>query len=511
MRNVHLKTIVFLFCLAFLFSSCSLFQKKHQKSSATGWNYNDPEWGGFFVPENTEQQAGPGLVFIQGGTFMMGATNEDVMGDWNNVRHRVTINSFYMDETEVSNVNYREYTYWLKRMYGGFNKEVYNQALPDTLVWRSQLSYNEPLVEYYFRHPAYNDFPVVGVTWEQANKYSKWRSDRVNEMLLIKKGIISKGTIINGQGENHYTTKSYLLGLYQGMPGKAIQKGKSPYQNPDGSPRQIKFSDGILLPNYRLPTEAEWEYAALAYVGQNPDPSSKPGQRGENMILNHQVYSWNKNAKGLRDRRKGSWQGEFLANFKIGSGDYMGISGGLNDAAAMPAPVNSFFPNAFGLYNMSGNVSEWVRDVFRKLNPLTVNDLNPFRGNVYHDLKKDEYGEPILDSLGNVATELEPDSIASQHWNYMRADLRGYLDGDSASHSSYAFGKTTLINDESRVIKGGSWADMPYWLSPGTRRFMQQNRSSNTVGFRDAMDRLGSPNGNGRKTGNHFRVPRAKR
>src|SRR5690625_4647702 len=101
--------------------------------------------------------------------------------------------------------------------------------------------------------------------------------------------------------------------------------------------------------------------------------------------------------------------------------------------------------------------------------------------------------------------------LSSQHWNYMRADLRGYLDGDSASNVTYAFGESTLINDSSRVIKGGSWQDMPYWLSPGTRRFMQQDRASNTVGFRNAMDRVGSQQGNGFKTGNYFRTPRAKR
>src|SRR5690242_18474881 len=166
------------------FSSCSLFKKKYQKSSATGWNYNDPKWGGFYVPKNVEEQTGPGLVFVQGGTFVMGSTEQDVMGDWNNIPHRVTVPSFYIDETEVSNVNYREYTYWLGRVFGQTYPKVYYSALPDTLVWRSQLAYNEPLVEYYFRHPAYNDFPVVGVTWEQAAKFCKWRSDRVNEMLL---------------------------------------------------------------------------------------------------------------------------------------------------------------------------------------------------------------------------------------------------------------------------------------------------------------------------------------
>ncbi len=507
----RLRGSVLLLVGILMMSSCGLFKKHYDKSTATGWNYNDPKWGGFYVPKNSEQKTGPGLVFVQGGTFLMGATEQDVMGDWNNIPHRVTVSSFYIDETEVSNVNYREYTYWLSRVFGDIYPQVYKDALPDTLAWRSQLAYNEPLVEYYFRHPAYNNFPVVGVTWEQANKYAKWRSDRVNEMLLIEAGLLSPADINNQQGEQNFDTKAYLFGLYQGTPGKKMQSSKTPYKNPDGSPRRIRFSDGVLLPDYRLPTEAEWEYAALAYIGQNPDPSHKEGKEGENLVMNHQVYPWAINPTGLRDPRHGAWQGQFLANFKIGSGDNMGIAGGLNDRASIPGPVKSYYPNAFGIYNMAGNVSEWVSDVYRQMNPLEVDDFNPYRGNVYRDIKTDQYGEPERDSLGHIVTELEPDSIASQHWNYMRADLRNYLDGDSASNVTYAFGVSTLVNDSSRVIKGGSWNDMPYWLSPGARRFMQQDRASNTVGFRCAMDRVGSQQGNGFKTGNYFRTPRAKR
>lgn len=492
-------------------SSCGLFHKKYQKSSATGWNYNDPKWGGFYVPKDVEEKTGPGLVFVQGGTFVMGSTQQDVMGYWNNIPHRVTVSSFYIDETEVSNVDYREYTYWLSRVFGNSIPEVYQKALPDTLCWRSQLAYNEPLVEYYFRFPAYNDFPVVGVTWEQANNYCKWRSDRVNEMLLIKAGILSQTDINNQEGQNNFDTKAYLYGLYNGTPGKEVRSRSDPYKNPDGSPRRVNFSDGVLLPNYRLPTEAEWEFAALAYIGQNPAPSRKEGKMGEDMILNRQVYPWAINPNGLRDPRRGAWQGEFLANFKIGSGDNMGVAGGLNDRASIPGPVKSFWPNAFGIYNMAGNVSEWVEDVYRPLSPLEVSDFNPFRGNVYKDVYRDSNGEPELDSLGHLKTIPEPDSIAAKHWNYMYPDLRNYMDGDSLSNTTYAFGETTLINDKSRVIKGGSWEDMPYWLSPGTRRYMQQDMDANTVGFRCAMDRVGSQQGNGFKTGNFFRTPRAKR
>ena len=82
-------------------------------------------------------------------------------------------------------------------------------ALPDTLVWRSELSYNEPLVEYYFRHPGFNNYPVVGVSWRQAYDYCLWRSDRVNEGILMNKNFVSKQGVQSQQQENNFTTKSY--------------------------------------------------------------------------------------------------------------------------------------------------------------------------------------------------------------------------------------------------------------------------------------------------------------
>lgn len=506
-------------CVASL-ASCKnglLGKKKFESSGVTGWNYNDKNMGGFQVSQEREQRTGPGLVFIQGGTFMMGAAEEDVMGDWNNVPTRKTVNSFYIDQTEVANIHYREYLYWVNATFDGDEyASVREGALPDTLVWRSELAYNEPLVEYYFRHPSYNYYPVVGVSWRQAHDFCLWRTDRVNEKILLDRGLINKNSLknIQGQGAEAFNTKAYLLGLTTPTPGAAARSKKNPLKNANGTPRtQVNIEDGILFPEYRLPTEAEWEYAALALIGQNPKASRSEKQRGEELVTNKQVYSWSQNVNGLRDSRRGSWQGSFLANFKRGNGDYMGVAGGLNDRAVYTAPVNSFFPNAFGLYNMSGNVNEWTSEIYRPMSLADNEDVAPYRGNYFQKNLKNKDGEYEKDELGRVKRTYVTDEEAKRRRNYQRGNVINYLDGDSLvlgvnyesdSVKKQGYGFTTLVSDKSRVIKGGSWDDRAYWLSPGTRRFLEEDQSSSTVGFRCAMDRLGSPEGNGRKTGINY-------
>lgn len=503
---MNTKHILSALLVLFAFSAC-----QKERSPVTGWTYNDKKNGDFQKMPFLEQETGPNLVLVEGGTFVMGRVVDDVMGNWDNISRRVTVSSFYMDETEVSNFNWLEYLYWLKRVFKADYPEVYDRALPDTLVWRSRLGYNEPYTEYYLRHPAYRDYPVVGVNWKQATEFCLWRTDRVNEQIMIREGLYNHNP--NQIAEDNFNTQAYLKGQYEGEK----RKDGLPWDGPN-SPgyRNVKMEDGILLPNYRLPTEAEWEYAAYGLIGNS---------LGENIIERRQ-WPWNGHA--VRNPNE-DYIGEFLANFKRGRGDNMGVAGKLNDNGDITTPVYSYWPNDYGLYNMAGNVSEWVMDVYRPLTFEDVDDFRPFRGNVFKKYARDEDGYMLpKDSLGRMQkVEITPEDAAGRR-NYRRADNINYVDGDQQSQASVGgvawsdfkknqgqqgpdgeslgmydadYSKSaaaSLITDKSRVYKGGSWKDRAYWMHPGTRRYLNEELATDFIGFRCAMDRVGSPTGLGK-------------
>jgi len=454
-----------------------------EKSSVTGWNYNDPKNGGFEVVPYDEQETGPGLVLIEGGTFTMGRTEQEVTMDWNNIPRRMTVSSFYLDETEVANVHYLEYLYWLTRVFGADYPEVYKKALPDTLVWRDRLAYNEPLIELYLRHPAYQQYPVVGVNWLQATDFCKWRTDRVNEQILIREGILRVNP--NQINEDNFNSDSYLAGQYEGLVKSDLQD-LNPSAGANGT-RKVRMEDGILLPRYELPTEAQWEYAALSQLGNTI----------YERVTDRRQYPWNGHITRNKEEK---YKGQMMANFKRGRGDNMGTAGFLNDNADIPAPVHSYWPNDYGLFCMAGNVNEWVKDVYRPLSPEDKSDFNAYRGNVFKTQQRDEEGAIMeKDSLGRVPMrDVTPEENVDRR-NYTTADNMAYLDGDDPEFIKYDYSITSLINDRARVYKGGSWKDRAYWMSPGTRRFLDENQSTNDIGFRCEMARVGSPTGLGTK------------
>lgn len=485
-------------------SSC-----QSERSSVTGWAYNDPNNGGFEKSAFFDQETGPNLVLIEGGTFTMGRIVDDVMYEWNNVPRRVTVSSFYMDETEITNFHWLEYMYWLERVFAIDYPQVYKKALPDTLVWRDKLAYNEPYVEYYLRHPAYRDYPVVGIDWLQAVDFCAWRTDRVNELILIREGLFEHYT--NQINEDNYNTDAYLAGQYES--GKRVEG--VPDLHPNRDFRNVRMEDGILLPRYRLPTEAEWEYAAYGLIGNSI------GER----VVERRFWPWGGHAVRNPEEK---YLGMMLANFKRGAGDMMGIAGKLNDNADITSPVHAYWPNDYGLYNMAGNVSEWVMDVYRPLSNEDRSDFRAFRGNVFKTVVRDQ--DDLIaekDSLGKLQYRGVTEDESVERRNYRKSDNINYLDGDWESnikgnwtdapqaedksfklHTKYQYSEsepesnmmydytiTSMINDKARVYKGGSWKDQAYYLNPGTRRYLDEGQATDYIGFRCVMDRLGSPKG----------------
>lgn len=213
-------------------------------------------------------------------------------------------NNLFMDETEISNINYREYLYWMRTVHG-IESTNYLDALPDSTVWRTELSYGEPYVETYFRHPAYNAYPVIGVSYNQAIDYAKWRSDRVFEQILIQQ---KKFAYTTQTAENYFSIEKYYNGQLENV-------------TPDYT---------IPYPQYRLPTKEEWETAAKG--------------------LTTDLYGVNVEKKAVKKAQK---EGENLFNIKYKN---------TKNTTVMTAPTASFLENDFGLYNMIGNVGEMVAE-----------------------------------------------------------------------------------------------------------------------------------------------------
>jgi len=520
-------------------------------SSLTGWKFNNPDYGNYIKGKSFEGSKPPsGMVAIEGGTFTMGQVQDDVMFEWNTTPKKMHIRSFYMDEAEVTNAEYVLFMQYTKNVYPPEDpkyKHIYNSVLPDTLVWRKSLGNTDLLSENYLRHPAYADYPVVGVSWLQATQYCKWRTNAVNLKILMDKGVIKniwKMDSIDFKGKNVFDTDVYLDNPYdlfdgdstiykKGLPNNVKRKRGEPRPERGAfTGRQVTSSDGILAQKYRLPTEAEWEYAAKSIIET----------REYNNLRGRKKYAWA--GKYTRDKSK-RYKGDQLANFKQSKGDYSGLAGWSSDGSDIPIKVKSYPPNAFGLYDMSGNVAEWVADVYRPHIDVEANDFNYFRGNIFTKKMINKDGKVVIvdensieyDTLdnGKIIQLYLPGSIKYvpitkdeiyMRRNYGVADNSNLGDGDRNSSRFYQSDLTqfandpamynspktprderdsignivkkydskfrsTLIGDNTRVYKGGSWSDREYWLDPAQRRYLPEYMSTNYIGFRCVTDRVG--------------------
>ncbi len=550
-KNLAFKLFVTVIA-ASLLVGCNKTRDYKNSSRATGWKMNAKEGGFQYDPKNKEQETGPGLVFVEGGTFTMGRVQDDPMHDWNNSPTQQHVQSFYMDETEVTNLMYLEYLDWLKKVFPPSDenyRRIYEGAVPDTLVWRNRLGFNEVMTNNYLRHPAYAEYPVVGVSWIQAVEFSNWRTDRVNEMVLETEGITSRNARYDVEPGETFNTETYLNAPTMTYGGNdSITRGGKKSEaiakrSKDSTNLYIQRKDGLLMPAYRLPTEVEWEYAALGLVGL----------RNYNVYRGKKKYPWE--GQYTRSGKRKS-RGDQLANFKQGDGDYGGIAGWSDDGADITAQVKSYEPNDFGLYDMAGNVAEWVADVYRPIVDDEFNDFNYYRGNVYTKNAIGEDGKVkvvtmdsiVYDTLSNgkiVARNLPGEILqvpVDENETYLRtnfseSDNRDYRDGDKRSSRYYqsfaddeteggensnrmynspiqkvsadstgsldreydkSSSRTTLVDNEVRVYKGGSWRDRDYWLDPAQRRYFPQDMATDYIGFRCAMSRVGSKSKKGK-------------
>lgn len=405
--------------MLFLASSCKMGK------SSKGLP-NDGQLHGVAPSSKYQLPKPPGMVYIPPGTFHMGPSDEDVNYAYTARNKQVSINGFWMDATEITNNEYRQFVNWVRdstaakylgyvknidgvdavdwkkantikwgdksttekidqmivtpenRLFGKKeidpNKLVYHsetfdtkeaakrenareprskfivkkdvRIYPDTLVWIRDFSYsyNEPMTKRYFSHPATGNYPVVGVNWNQATAFCEWRTHLLNSFLESKK--------------------------------------------------RAQESD------FRLPTEAEWEYASR-------------GGRSQSMFPWGNYYLRNK-------------KGCLLANFKPGRGNYP------EDGGFYTVRADAYWPNDFGLYCMAGNVSEWTSSLFYEGGYNFQHDMNP-------DIRYN-------------AKESDPPRM------------------------------------KRKVIRGGSWKDVGYFLQTGTRAYEYQDTTKSYIGFRTVID-----------------------
>lgn len=283
---------------------------------------NAQENGGFEAIPYSLQETAPGMILVEGGIFDFEATG--IKKD--------TVRSFYISTAEETNGQYIAYLNWMKKYY---SVATYKKELPDTSVWLQENisdSIKNFLVNNYLRSPLFKDYPVVGVSPEQVIKYAVWKTDRLNEMILIREGILD---FSDGKEDSTtvFGTDPYLAGTW-----KEPVKNSIPSLDPNGGERMVRMEDGIFSPSFRMVTESEWKLAALA--------------------IGNKAHAYIKTPKEMSNKKfdKRNYYGYFYINRKILKNEPSLI---LSNTKSLHSVYNTE-QNIYLIHGLSTNVSEWV-------------------------------------------------------------------------------------------------------------------------------------------------------
>lgn len=426
------------------------------------------------------------FVYLGNGNEQKPELSQTVPPDMVYIKGNDSIHSFYISVTEEPNINWRIYTDWLKRVYVSY-PEVYEQALPLRGMEALSKLYNDPIIDQYANHPAYNYYPVVGVSWWQIQKYLQWKTDRLNEIILIKNKILAFDEAqVN---EENFNTESFLHGQYDGKTGK-LNRWKAGYidgYSIPGLENPFIMKKGIFIPHYRLPTEAEWDYASLVNK-QDITNKNHYSINGTNYFLK----KWNKNSQKSEKRKKSipypntnemaagvqEWlmdMEEFEYKSEYGSYDIYTKNGFANIETTLDVFDDQEVINS---KDSLGKLKFLFIDYDNTNRPIYVARIGM---NQFKIVKEVNIPNPFYhnDSLFDQQLKYQNSfnfKIGNRYYKISRYDKSFYI-----SHKFIKQNENEIINyiSSQRKVKSGSWKN------PGTKTYLRnENEASELIGFR---------------------------